>query len=628
MRKKSFYLLTLLCSMTLFTACSDDAKPETPPTVEDIVAEYSSETLKPTIEGVEVAVENVKVELAKSEIDEKVTVILHNVVPGVSEFKIPDVAFTAITRSAYISTLKGEVTDNISGYKVEVDGTVDNKILTIKISLTEIEGKDTNTSSLYASVYKGNMSIRLADMPDPVDMIQRVYIFKSGSAGTTKRDTSMVKLTIENFAFQDLVLGRITLDTVLVQKRGEVLAFKAHYPKLKIATLGEVAADLKGTIVDKKMNLSLDIDAFGLTVAVSFDGESVIESKVAKMEEMKIEGPGIVGRQSTASKLTLQVWDDVKDSELLLTPIFKLSEKATVDSVTVNVRGQKPVKLTQDQVEGKAPIDFSVLKGSKDFIKYFLAAEDPKNKGSYLIYMERLASDLNTHYDMQGEWVDKNPKGLASSNAAAGAFFMMGITLPAPGAPVTKTDDGAARITTFKSVSKDGFNSAAVPALTAGTLFLGNFKVDMNNTLKSTKFGVPYRKKPTTLKFAYKYIPGETVYKSVTGTDGKNRAEVLTDRTDECSIAAYLYEVDDYAETLDGTNINNSKKVILKAELADGTAKTNYTEQSISFEEIGNGSYDATKKYKLTIVCSSSKWGAEFIGADLSSLYVKYLTVE
>ena len=159
-------------------------------------------------------------------------------------------------------------------------------------------------------------------------------------------------------------------------------------------------------------------------------------------------------------------------------------------------------------------------------------------------------------------------------------------------------------------------------------MFSGDFEIDTKNTLKSTKFGVPYKNaKPVNFKFKYKYIPGETVYQSVE-ENKKNVAKVVEGKVDECSIAAYLYEVSDYSETLDGTNINTSDKVILRAALTDGTAKNDYVEVTVPFEEIGNGSYDASKKYKLAIVCTPSKWGDQFMGADLSSLYVKYLAVE
>lgn len=627
MKKFFIYLFALTCSMSLFTACSDDDKPETPPTVEDIIAEYSAENLKPTIEGATVSTENVKIELAKSDATDKVTVILHNVVPGTAEFKIPDAEFAATTRSIYISTLKGEATDNVAGYNVKVDGTVDNKILTVNIVLTEIKGENTNTSSLYNLVYKGDMKIDVANIPDPITMVQRVYIAKARTSGMEKRDTSMVKLTIKNFSFQGMALGDITLDTVLVQKRGDVLAFKADNRKLKFAALGEVGANLNGTIVDSKMALSLDIDASGLKVAVGFNGQPITESKTAKMEEMTVEGGAVVGTTSTSSALTLQVWDDAEASKLLLTPKYKLSEKATIDSVVLVRKGEANVRLSQNQVAGKDPIDFSVLKqGKSDYIKYFLAAEDPNTKGSFTIYVERL-SIISTNFTFD-KWVDGEPEGWATSNLAALFFPMFGIEVPTPVLQVAS--ENAAKITTSRTVSTTTPN-VLIPGVTAGTLFLGTFSVDISNTLKSTHFGVPFRTKPATFKISYKYAPGTTFYKTVMknveGEDA-NDTEVVAGEKDQCSISAYLYEVSNYTETLDGTNINASDKVILKATMIDGSTNGLYKDQTIQFSSNGKGTFDASKKYKLAVVCSSSAKGDQFMGADGSQLFVKKLVIE
>ncbi|MCD8184539.1 MAG: hypothetical protein LUE99_17415 [Bacteroides sp.] len=177
MKKNLFYLfaLTLICSMGLFAACSDDDKPEVPPTVEDIVAEYSGEDLKLTVGGVESA-EGAKIELAKGESADKMTIILSNIVPGVDEFKIPDATFAAETRSMYVSKLSGEASDDVSGYNVKVEGTVDEKILTASVTLTEIEGDTVNVTSLYKKVYKGDMKIEVSNLPDPVTLVQRVYL--------------------------------------------------------------------------------------------------------------------------------------------------------------------------------------------------------------------------------------------------------------------------------------------------------------------------------------------------------------------------------------------------------------------------------------------------------------------
>ena len=626
MKKKLFYLFALICSMSLFIACSDDEKPEVPPTVEDIVAEYSGDDLKLTVSGAETT-EGAKIELAKGESTDKVTIILSNIVPGVEEFKIPNATFAAETRSMYISKLSGEMSDDVSGYNVKVEGTVDEKVLTADVTLTEIEGDTVNVSSLYKKVYKGDMNIDVSNIPNPVSMVQRVYIEKPYSYKMEKRDTAMVKLHIKNFAFEDIALGDINVDTIPVVKRGDVYGFEAKGRKIKLQDpIGEVTANLKGAIIGDDMTLALDIDALGmLKVKVAFKGVNVVESQTVSMEEMTITSNVIMGQETASGSLTLKVWGDTPDQDLLLTPKYKISDNGTVGYILLHRDGQEDVYLSQDQVDGKKPIDFSVLKSKDDYIQYHMLAEDPNVSKDYTIYVERWL--VNFTFDMK-EWVDGNPKGLTSSNGAAELLPWMGINLPAPGAPVTKAEDGSARITTFKTLNKAGANPTLIPAITSGTLFSGDFEIDTKNTLKSTKFGVPYKNaKPVNFKFKYKYTPGETVYQSVE-ENKKNVAKVVEGKVDECSIAAYLYEVSDYSETLDGTNINTSEKVILRAALADGTAKNDYVEVTVPFEEIGNGSYDASKKYKLAIVCTPSKWGDQFMGADLSSLYVKYLAVE
>lgn len=612
--------------MSLFIACSDDEKPEVPPTVEDIVAEYSGDDLKLTVSGAETT-EGAKIELAKGESTDKVTIILSNIVPGVEEFKIPNATFAAETRSMYISKLSGEMSDDVSGYNVKVEGTVDEKVLTADVTLTEIEGDIVNVTSFYKKVYRGDMNIDVSNIPNPVSMVQRVYIEKPYSYKMEKRDTAMVKLHIKNFAFEDIALGDINVDTIPVVKRGDVYGFEAKGRKIKLQDpIGEVTANLKGAIIGDDMTLALDIDALGmLKVKVAFKGVNVVESQTVSMEEMTITSNVIMGQETASGSLTLKVWGDTPDQDLLLTPKYKISDNGTVGYILLHRDGQEDVYLSQDQVDGKKPIDFSVLKSKDDYIQYHMLAEDPNVSKDYTIYVERWL--VNFTFDMK-EWVDGNPKGLTSSNGAAELLPWMGINLPAPGAPVTKAEDGSARITTFKTLNKAGANPTLIPAITSGTLFSGDFEIDTKNTLKSTKFGVPYKNaKPVNFKFKYKYTPGETVYQSVE-ENKKNVAKVVEGKVDECSIAAYLYEVSDYSETLDGTNINTSEKVILRAALADGTAKNDYVEVTVPFEEIGNGSYDASKKYKLAIVCTPSKWGDQFMGADLSSLYVKYLAVE
>lgn len=626
MKKSLFYLFALICSMGVFTGCSED-DPEVPPTVEDVVAEYSGENLALTVVGAENA-EDAKIALAAvGEATDKVAVILYNVVPGVAEFKIPEAAFSVQTKSIYYSTFTGEASDDVAGYTVKVEGNIDEKVMTATVTLTEIEGTEVDMESFFKTMYKGNMNIEVSNLPEPTEMEQRIYLMKPSTYA--KGDTSMVKLQIQNFAFMDFDLGDITLDTVPVRKRGEVYAFEAEARKLTLS-IGEVTLDLKGTIVGEQMTLGLDIDFTPLTIRVDFNGALTQESTTAKMEDIVVGGEtsALVATDKKTSKLTLTLWDDTPADKSLFTLTPTVSENATIDSLVLFINGKSVRKMTEAQIKGTEAIDFSEIgkNGTNDYLKYFLKAQDPNYTGSYLVYVDRLA-DMALVYDIPSLWSDdKNLQGLASSNDAASLLPIMGVNMPEPGLPVTKASDGAARITTFLTGKDQGsIGGTMVPAITAGTLFTGAFQIDIMNQLKSTKFGLPFRKEPVSFKFTYKYDAGDMYYQET--RDGANYAVKQEGKKDECSIAAYLYEVENYDETLDGTNINTSDKVVLRAMLSDGTAKADYQSVEIPFESVNGKAFDASKKYKFAIVCTPSKEGDQFHGGELSSLYIKSMEV-
>ena len=73
--------------------------------------------------------------------------------------------------------------------------------------------------------------------------------------------------------------------------------------------------------------------------------------------------------------------------------------------------------------------------------------------------------------------------------------------------------------------------------------------------------------------------------------------------------------------------IGSSKRIVMKAVLEDGTAKSDWTKFSIPFKLLEGKSYDATKKYYLAIVCSSSAEGDYFMGAPGSTLFIDSFTV-
>ena len=124
-------------------------------------------------------------------------------------------------------------------------------------------------------------------------------------------------------------------------------------------------------------------------------------------------------------------------------------------------------------------------------------------------------------------------------------------------------------------------------------------------------------------KGVYKYTPGSPF---IDGTDKKNPIE--TEEIDAPSINAVLYEAEDVdgkEVTLTGNDINTSEYRVAYATLKDGSAKIDWTPFEQDFEFIK--AYDAKKKYKLAIVCSSSKEGDRFRGAANSTLIVDNLEV-
>ncbi|WP_294141958.1 PCMD domain-containing protein [uncultured Sanguibacteroides sp.] len=308
---------------------------------------------------------------------------------------------------------------------------------------------------------------------------------------------------------------------------------------------------------------------------------------------------------------------------MVLLPKIDIPAGATLDSVTIYNATNK----TSTKIDDKTAIDFSEFT-PECYVAYYVTAEDVRKNSTKKLFIVKV-EDKDLVYTMEkwntiGNYFE--PEGLTSSNTAASLFPIMGI--PVEPYPVSKAEDGAAKVITRKTVSETT-PSGMVPAMTAGTLFNGEFKLNIFDQLKSTQFGVPYRKKPVSLKVTYKYTPGTPYYKTEkvpSGSSTINTAVEMPNKKDTCSINAYLYEVSSYDQALDGSNINTSTSVILKASLIDGNSTSDYNSRTIHFEEIGNGSYDPTKKYKLAIVCTPSKDGDQFMGAE-STLWIKYLEI-
>ena len=168
--------------------------------------------------------------------------------------------------------------------------------------------------------------------------------------------------------------------------------------------------------------------------------------------------------------------------------------------------------------------------------------------------------------------------------------------------------------------------------IAAGNLFIGQFDATdalLGDAMKATKFGHPFSfsAKPAKLEGWYKYQAGEKF------TD-KNMKEL--NRHDYGTIYAVLYEnIDEKgnAVLLYGDNVQTNKQIValaLVGETHDDNGKVaigntpEWHHFSVDFEykkaidliKLKNGGYS------LSIVCSSSSDGANFLGAEGSTLWI------
>lgn len=129
--------------------------------------------------------------------------------------------------------------------------------------------------------------------------------------------------------------------------------------------------------------------------------------------------------------------------------------------------------------------------------------------------------------------------------------------------------------------------------------------------MTTTSFGVVFTQKPLEVKGYYKYTPGTEFYNA--------SGELQSGVVDEYALSAVLYEVDSASETLDGSNIYTSDKIVAMYQLTGGTQEE-YTAFSLPLEYTKE--YDAEKMYKLAVIFSASKDGASYNAAIGSKLII------
>ena len=473
-----------------------------------------------------------------------------------------------------------------------------------------------------SGAYMGSMDVYYE--PNTVianDLRQRITITKSSDTalGLELKDFSIT------VAGTEIAIGDLTVNNCPVTLANDVYSFTGSTTQTLV--VGECDITLEGTIQngDIDMTIHVSVAAGAMQVRVEYTGSKLTgsESSDASIKSFAFDAATytfvcaqpVINEEAGTINFRVTDGTEVEDMSAMVPVIELTSDKATISP---------DPSEAQDFSNGKVVV-------------YTVTAEDGTTK-EYAVstYSFQLITDFETW--VSGNVVGEGQEDLAfyevpgwtSSNVGAMMLKTMSMV---DSYAVTKTEDahngtGAASIVTLDSQGMSLFGMS-IPKVTPGSLFTGTFVTDISNTLNSTKFGVPFSQKPVSLKGWYKYTPGADYYVvEEPYASNCHQATIDASMSDECSIKAVLYTTDGYADNwsdcLTGVsgdnNIYTSSRVVAIASLEAGDTP-DWTEFTIDFD-YGDKTYDPSQKYRLAIVCSSSKYGDRFWGAPGSTLKV------
>lgn len=643
MKKSLLYLFMFVCSVSLFTSCSDDddidnGKGNETPLAQKIMGTYSGD-LEVSLEDLKIgtskqqiyvneAGNNVSVELkdfsVQLEADKEPfsieNIVLSDVVveeiegvvqlkeakttishPSLGELQITMVGTEASDKldlniTVYSSTQKKNIKALFSGDKINSDTSDFAKEVASWYSCEELKLTGIEVSEEYLNNMKG-ISITYAGY-NKVGIGSTVFYF-TGDKGKY--------LEIASMNIQKTQNGIELLETEAVSKYDKNVSFV-----------------VSGIIADNKLTLNVEMSDGTDKAEYVFTGsfkrtDAVIEKMTINSDVVAIQ-PEVSEVDKNNANVVIYKKTGTTNEQLLLVPEFAISAGATL------------YLNNEPYVKGTA-VDFSKSQ------KFKVTAESGQTSVTYTVNTAELQShSFASNFD--GEWkhtdsYDEPGDGWSTSNGGVALIKGMFPNLYAPTDPdaVTKSTDGktanAARLETLDTKGMASIMPGvfpAVPKVTSGSVFTGAFEVNIGNTLKSTKFGYPCLKKPIAFTGTYKFKSGD-VYYTCKDPEKSEEAVVTEGKKDEPAINAVLYEVKTYAfDVLDGTNLFTSDNVVAIASV-DAKEQATYTDFNVTFTYKEGKSFDATKKYKLAIVCSSSKDGDKFSGAPGSVLYVDDLAV-
>lgn len=465
--------------------------------------------------------------------------------------------------------------------------------------------------------YKGNLDVKITqgEMEIPGGKVENQLV------SVTKAGESTVSLSISDFSFMGIQIGDINLNECQLSGSGDKYTFTGT-TKVNAAIL-TADVDAEGTFEGDKLTINMDIAAslgsVKQTVKVVYTGTKltgsesseakilsfVFDQEVSAANAVVLEQPVV---DETAKTIKFAVSADATSDDLSkLMPTIEVSEKATVTPASGAV---------QDFSNGKT-------------VTYTVTAEN----GTKVTYTASVYGNV-TSYDFENWSYVSSPsseddrlytaEGWASCNDAVGLIKQMGswfgITYTGE-YPVRPSDDAFAgeKAALLESDTKGGnILGQTVPKVTSASIFLGSFNaMAVTSPMATTNFGIMYDKQPLKVTGYYKYTPGTEFYNA--------NGELQEGVTDKCAMSAVLYEVSSEDETLNGSNIYTSDKIVAKAVFTSDKSVDTYTPFELNLEYAK--AYDSSKKYKFAIIFSASADGASYNAAVGSKLLIDNVSV-
>lgn len=308
-----------------------------------------------------------------------------------------------------------------------------------------------------------------------------------------------------------------------------------------------------------------------------------------------------------------------------LAPTFKLTPGATLKVIEKGDTIETPLDKSRAQ-DFSQPVRYIVTSESRRWHRvYLIDIHYPENRDIPTEYHFESVKEQDNYYIFHESAEGCAPLTWASGNPGfALAAQLQGITSPHSYPTTIESDGYSGNCLKLQTLLTGDWGQRVGKPIAAGNLFMGTFYLPtaLTNSLNSTRFGVPFKHKPTMLTGLYRYTAGKKFY------DNGN----YTDEKDKFSIYAMFFEKGDDVPYIDG-NIPSQgfehPRMIATA-LMDEAEKVESSEwrrfeipfDYTRYDKILDPQKLADGKYYIAVVFASSSGGDEFKGAPGSTLWV------